>query len=182
MNIDVTYIPNLEGIFQSSLFSATSYYNASVAGQGLVFGLTRSSNENAGPYWPGYPNTASNNQGGVNLNIRVQPNDKVRLRTNSLTAGFKYQCFIQSIALYEKSITASAHKCEAIPATSRTTTGAVAVTQVFDDYWELTVGDKLGYEQCTINFSIFDSNATRIGGFFTYLYVNWPGESPYSIQ
>lgn len=182
MNVDVIYIPNLEGLIESSLISATSYYNATAAGHGIIFGLTRWDNVNAGNYWPGCANTALTYQGGNNLNIRVEANDKIRLRTTSLTDGFRYQCFIQSITLYEHSITAATHKCEAVPSGFQDATQAAASTQAFDDYWELTVGDKIGYEQCTINFAVFDSNATRVGGFYTCLYVNWPGQTQYSIS
>lgn len=182
MNIDVVYIPNVEGLIKNSLVSATSYPNAAgSSAQNLVFGLTRWNNLNAGPYWPGYQNSARTCQGGDNLNIRAQPSDKIRLRTASSTLGFRYQCFIQSIAFYEHSITATTHQCEAITSSTQDSTGSATPSSTVDDYWELTVGEKTGVEQCTINFAVFDSNATRVGGFSTYLYVNWPGESPYSI-
>lgn len=182
MNIDVTYIADIERLIKDSFYSPNAYYDASTSGQDIVFGLTRWDNLNAGPYWPGTANSNRNLQGGVNLNIRAEANDKIRLRTESLSAGFKYQCFIQSITCYYANMTVTGHKCDAVAAALQATADAPTPSQSFDDYWELTVGDKTGTDQCTIHFSIFDSNATRIGGFSTYLYASWPGASTYSIS
>lgn len=181
MNIDVTYIADIERLIKNSLFSSTDYYNASSTGEGMIFGLTRWGNLNAGPYVPGSNNTQSNLQGGADLNIRANAGDTIRLRTNSLTIGFQHQCFIQKVECFNGTVAVTAHRCDPIPALQEAS-GAPLPTQGFDDYWELTVGEKNSNDQCRLKFSIFDSNSTRVGGFLTYLYVVWPGVSPYSIS
>ena len=183
--IDITVVADPNAIVRDHTISS----NATViplnnAGKGYVFSVTYWNDVNHGTYWgPGYNDGQDENEGGFGLDIKAEIKDTIHWRMASLTGGFEYQCFLQAIVpVGGTAVMASGGtKSEVVSCAVQDAQGNVIAKQINDYYWESTITAK-GTEAYHVQFSIFDSNGSRVGIFSVDPYVQVPGVSMYSLS
>ncbi|ARP85021.1 AidA/PixA family protein [Bordetella genomosp. 9] len=184
--IDITIVVDPVAIIRDHTISSNSSpITLKNYGRGYVFAMTYWNDVNFGTY-SGHPDNYGNNdnnEGGYALDIKAEIQDTIRWRMTSLTAGFEYQCFIQSFryAFGATVISTMKPKIEAVPGPVQNADGSVVAKQVQDYYWETTVvaQGSAGYD---VIFSIFDSTGHRVGIFTIDPYIEVPGKSRYALS
>jgi hypothetical protein len=183
--IDITIVADPVAVIRDNPVASTSTAVAlKNAGKGYVFGVTPWNDVNSGTYVPYYTynDGQDNAEGGFALDIKAEIQDTIRWRMISLTAGFEYQCFIQSFHFTSGAavISSLGPKTEAVSCAVQAADGTVTAKQIQDYYWETAVAAK-GSAAYNLLFSIFDSNSNRVGIFTVDPYIEVPGKSRYSL-
>lgn len=181
--IDITLVANHEAIIRDKAFSATGYPMLPNGGRGYIFGVTNWNDVNFGGYdGDYYADTQDENEGGFALDVKAEVGDILRWRTTTLAAGFECQYFIQSFILNSGTaiLLPKGHTPETVTLPAQGANGDIASNQIVDFYWYTTVAAK-GYSSYNMQFSLFNSDGGRVGGFTVDPYLDIPGKSRYSI-
>jgi hypothetical protein len=109
-------------------------------------------------------------EGGDDIKLIIHVGDVARFRSVPLGWRSDYQCFIDQIAVdpAETRITPATSVCRCVSATDLDSTAA-PFTQYMPaaetDYYHEMATLRSGTVKFTVNFSIYDNNAQRLGGY-----------------
>jgi hypothetical protein len=178
--IDATIVVDVEATIRDTPnMSSGGYPIPTTLGKGDVFVTTQWNDVNFGLCAGGLISaTQVMREGGYNLDIKAEINDRIRWRATSLAGGFGYQVYIQSFTAVAGNIllpTAKQHLMDAVPLPAQDASGNVFSIPGHDFYWETTI-TAAGYSAYHVSFAIFDSMGGRVGGFTVDPVIDVPGK------